>query len=337
MRSHSGFRARNTFNLTNEQMIINKQGGVRAICLMLGSSVLMLTNAGAQSTKYDALLTGSQWYVPTENLLAYTTGSTSLTPVLPFADQTLWEITSSSQGVFTGLTDATFTVGTNILAQSFARMDGVITDAGQVRIKFTATNGSTTIGIGQERIVDGTSLMQMQMITGESGTYVVHWAYMAPYEGSTVPPTTLPTNQTLISEEWQWMEGTTWSLINLDLFDTAASGTFSVTDYVNGYFWGHGTGPTGGSIDQFSFLGSATPEGNILLSVMDSADFAVTSLTGLITGDATNGSMGLRSYTFDATGLDAGRAQIVPEPLTTGLLGLAAAMALTVRRRPRSI
>jgi hypothetical protein len=53
--------------------------------------------------------------------------------------------------------------------------------------------------------------------------------------------------------------------------------------------------------------------------------------------DATNGSMGLRTYTFDATGLDAGRAQIVPEPLTTGLLGLAAAMALTVRRRPRSI
>ena len=110
MRSHGELRARHTFNLTNEHMIINKQGGVRAICLMLGSSVLMLTNGLAQSTKYDALLTGSQWYVPSENLLAYATGSTSLTPVLPFADQTLWEITSSSQGVFTGLTDAGFPI-----------------------------------------------------------------------------------------------------------------------------------------------------------------------------------------------------------------------------------
>jgi hypothetical protein len=116
---------------------------------MLVSSVLMLTNGLAQSTKYDALLTGSQWYVPSENLLAYATGSTSLTPVLPFADQTLWEITNSSQGVFTGLTDATFTVGTNIIAQSFdTRLDGVITDGGQVRMKFTTTSGATTIGIG---------------------------------------------------------------------------------------------------------------------------------------------------------------------------------------------
>jgi hypothetical protein len=77
-------------------------------------------------------------------------------------------------------------------------------------------------------------------------------------------------------------------------------------------------------------------EGNIHLSVMDSADFAVTSLTGLITGDAASGSMGLRTYTFDSTGLYAGRAQIIPEPLTTGLLGLAAALGLTVRRRSRS-
>ena len=319
-------------------MILGNSWRVRAICLLLSSGRLMLTDGLAQSTKYDALLTGSKWYVPSENLLAFATGGTSLTPVLPFADQTIWEITSSSQGVFSGLTDATFSVGTNILSQSFdSKMEGVITDGGQVRIRFTATDGSMTTGIGQERVIDGTSLMQMQMISGGPGTYIVHWAYMVPFEGSSVPPATLPANQTLISEEWHWMEGTTWSLTNLDLFDTADPGTFSVTNYANGYFWGHGTGPASGSIDQFSFPGSATPEGNILFSVMDSADLAVTSLTGLITGDAASGSMGLRTYAFDSTGSYAGLAKIVPEPLTTGLLGMAATIVLTGRRRPRLI
>jgi hypothetical protein len=310
----------------------------RAVFLVLCSGSLMLTDGLAQSTKYDALLTGSKWYVPSENLLAFATGGASLTPVLPFADQTVWEITSSSQGVFSGLADATFTVGTNILSQSFdTKMEGFITDGGQVRIRFTSTEGSVTTGIGQERVIDGTSLMQMQMITGEPGTYIAHWAYMAPYEGANVPPTTLPANQALISEEWRWIEGTTWSLTNLDLFDTADPGTFSVSDYANGYFWGYGTGPASGSIDQFSFLGSATPEGNILFSVMDSADFAVTSLAGIIAGDAANGSMGLRTYAFDSTGNYAGRAQTIPEPLTPGLLGMAATIVLTGRRRPRLI
>ena len=70
---------------------------------------------------------------------------------------------------------------------------------------------------------------------------------------------------------------------------------------------------------------------------MDSADLAVTSLTGLITGDAVSGSMGLRTYAFDSTGSYAGLAMIVPEPLTTGLLGMAATIVLTGRRRPRLI
>lgn len=290
----------------------------------------------AQSTNWDNMLQNSQWYVPSENLLAYMTSGTNLTSVLPVADQTLWSITNAVNGIFEGLTSATFTLGTNIIAQSSNTiMSGLISSNGQVRIQFTATNGSVTTGIGQQRSIGGTNFIEMQMITGSggsNGTYTTHWAYMAPYS-NTVLPTTLPTNQALLSTEWSWIQGTTWSIHNQDLFGTNTAGTFSITNYANGYYWGIGTGPTGGLIDQFTLIGSATPEGNILFDVLDSSNFVMTSLTGVISGDTTNGAMTLRTYTFQTNGLYAGSAEVVPEPSTYALFGLGTLGLLVVMRR----
>jgi hypothetical protein len=311
--------------------------------IVLGVLLLLqgvgLTVARAQSTNWDAMLENSQWYVPSENLLAYITPGTNLTSTLPFADQTTWDITNSVHGIFNGLTALTGTIGTNVITQSSNTiLDGVITDSGQVRMRFTATNGAVTTGIGQERTINGTNTVEMQMITGSggaSGTYITHWAYMLPYTNGVVPPTTLPTNPVLLSTNWNWMQGTTWNLQNQDLFGTNTSGLFSVSNYLNGYFWGSGTGPAGGSIGDFTLIGSATPEGNILFNVLDSSNDVLTSLTGMISGEGESGVMGLRTYTFETNGSYAGSASViaVPEPGITSLLGLGGLTLLMACRR----
>lgn len=296
-----------------------------ALSLFLVLQAVVLTEARAQSTNWDAMLENSQWYVPSENLLAYITPGTNLTSTLPFADQTTWDITNSVNGVFAGLTALTGTIGTNVIMQSSNTMlDGVITDSGQVRIRFTATNGAVTTGIGQERTISGTNTIEMQMITGDGGTYITHWAYMLPYTNGVIPPTTLPTNPVLLSTNWSWMQGTTWNLQNQDLFGTNTSGVFSISSYLNGYFWGSGTGPEGGSIGAFTLIGSATPEGNILFNVLDSSNNVLTSLTGMISGEGASGVMGLRTYTFDTNGSYVGSASVlaVPEPGIWSLFGL---------------
>jgi len=290
----------------------------------------------AQSTNWDAMLENSQWYVPSENLLAYITPGTNLSSALPFADQTTWDITNSMNGVFEGLTALTGTIGTNVITQSSNTiLDGVITDNGEVRIRFSATNGAVTTGIGQEITISGTNTIEMQMITGDggaSGTYITHWAYMLPYSNGVIPPTTLPTNPVLLSTNWSWMQGTTWNLQNQDLFGTNTSGIFSISNYLNGYFWGSGTGPAGGSVGAFTLIGSATPEGNVLFNVLDSSNDVLTSLTGMISGEGTNGIMGLRTYTFDTNGAYAGSASVlaVPEPGICSLLRLGALAFLMI-------
>src|SRR5260221_272414 len=51
-------------------------------------------------------LAGTQWYVPEANLLAYRAPVTDLSSTLPISDQTLWNITSSVNGQFSGTTQA---------------------------------------------------------------------------------------------------------------------------------------------------------------------------------------------------------------------------------------
>ena len=281
------------------------------------------------------MLENSQWYVPSENLISYFASGTNLTSVTPAADQTLWHITNSVNGVFQGFSSATFTIGPIVMSSSNTVMNGIISSNGQVQIQFTGTNGGVTIGIGQERTLDGTNFLEMQMISGSGSSYVTHWAYMAPYSNS-VPPMTLPTNQALLSPQWSWMQGTTWNIQNQSLFGTNANGTFSIANYSNGYFWGSGTGPSGGTIGEFTLIGSATPEGNILFNLLNSSNNTLTSLAGLISGDSTDGMMTLNTYAFGSPETYTGSAQVVPEPSTYALFGLGAVGMLTVMRRKKT-
>ncbi len=286
--------------------------------------VLMMPAARAQSNTWDSMLAGSQWYVPAENVLAYMASSTDLTEVLPIGDQTLWNITTATNGVFSGTSKATFKIGESEVNTTTV-MNGVVTDEGQIRIVFTG--GTTIIGIGQVRELEGENYMEMQMITDVGGlSYVTHWAYMGAYNGEPNPLPLVP-EPALLSEEWAWMEGTSWNLASDGIFGEGGTGTFQIDDYVNGYFWGTGTGDTG----DFTLLGSATPEGNILFNILD--DGVLTSLTGLITGTSSNGAMALRVYDSQAEFGDGALAQVVPEPAALALLGVAGLVLLGLRKR----
>ena len=169
----------------------------------------IVDHARAQSTQWDALFSNTQWYVPTQNMLAYSASDTDLSDAIPIADQTIWSLGEVVNGQFTGTSEAEFKIGPTTFTSSNS-MDGVVTDSGQVRILFSNAGSPTTIGIGQLRTVEGTTYFEMQMILGGS-SYVTHWAYMAPYSESTtiLPPLDVAPSQ-LRSPEWNWMQGTTW-------------------------------------------------------------------------------------------------------------------------------
>ncbi len=289
--------------------------------LIFSLSLLIPGSGLAQSTTWDVLLTDSEWYVPAANLLAYVTSDTAFNNPLPIGDQTLWEIGTTTNGTFTGTSTATFQLGPSAI-ESTTTMNGLITDAGQVRIAFSSATAPTTMGIGQVRDLGGETYIQMQMMTGTGDVFITHWAYMAKADGG--PPVNGPA---LVSPQWNWMVGTSWDFSGWELDGTVSAGTFMIEDYVNGYFWGSGSSQDGA----FALIGSATPEGNILFNTLAGSTF--TSLTGMIQGDATNGQMALRSYNTDNSFGTLGLANVIPEPSTVGLLVLAAFGSLCPGRK----
>lgn len=289
--------------------------------------------ATAQTNTWDSVIGNSQWYVPAANLLAFVTSGTNMTQALPVVDQTIWTIGPSVNGVFSGTSNATMVVGTGT-STSTTIMNGIVTPEGQVRISFSSEDTPTIIGIGQMREQAGVTYAEMQMITGTGGSggiYLTHWAYMASYdpETTTLPPLVLPGD--LISQEWKWMDGTTWTMVSPALFGEGQTGTFHIDAYYNGYFWGTGTGPEGSAAENFTLLGSATPEGNLLFNILSGE--TLTSLSGQITGTATDGSMFVRPYDPNTGQFgDASMAQVVPEPSAVAFL-IAAGLTMTVLRR----
>lgn len=254
--------------------------------------------ATAQDTKWDAILTNSHWYVPVPNLIAFSTPNRNLSiNPLSLGDQTLWAIGPASHGVFAGLTQATFGSKDSAGSPTFTSMQGVVTESGQIRISFSSTGGNPPIvGIGQMREAGGVPLMEMQMITGSS-LLTTHWAYMAPYNPAvfTPPSPTQYVPADVSAPQWKWTAGTTWQLTSQTLFGTSQPGTFKITDYNNGYFWGLGAAPVGNAVGNFTVLGSTTPEGKLLFATLNGGD-AFTSLTGHITGDPSSGAMTMRAY-----------------------------------------
>jgi autotransporter-associated beta strand protein len=256
--------------------------------------------ASAQDTRWDSLLSNSSWYVPVPYLVATLSGGQSFTTPTPLAigDQTLWALGSASNGAFTGNSSATLALGP-VSSTSYSNMTGRVTPGGQIAIEFVpTTGGSPIIGIGQMREIAGVPLMEMQMITGTT-VLVTHWAYMAPYNPTTFtpPPPQLFNPADVTSPQWRWTAGKTWRLVSPTLFGSTDPGTFKITNYTNGYFWGLGASPAGSTLGNFTEMGSITREGNVLFAVLGGG--ALTTLTGFITGDAATGTMALRPYDLD--------------------------------------
>jgi hypothetical protein len=278
---------------------------VRAWDGRLKSAIVSQVSVGV-TPALDALLSNSHWYVPQENLLAYMSSSTSFTtpPPISLWDQTLWSLGTATDGRFTGSAQVTLYVSPEVSFTSSDSILGLATEVGQIRMRFTPTDGgSPVIGIGQFREVSGTPAMQMQMISGQAGSaYTTHWAYMLPYDpGSFTPPDPRP-NSALTSTEWAWTPGTTWAYQSDQLFGPGGVGSFTITDYRNGYFWGSGNGPAGTPGESFTQLGSITPEGNVLFNVLTgSGTPTLLTLTGQITGGPLTGQMALRTYEFSGS------------------------------------
>lgn len=269
------------------------------------------TPACAQSGRWDSLLSNSYWYVPVPNLFAYVASNQDFTspPPIPSGDQTLWTLGTATNGLFTGTSEATFTIGPVTLLSN-TTIQGLATDSGQMRMIFSSSVGEPTVGIGQIRTIGGMPQIEMQMVTGAS-LVVTHWAYMLPYNPATfTPPPAQVVPLDITSRQWAWTAGTTWSIVSPTLFGSNDAGTFKITDNVNGYFWGPGTGPVGSTGTNFTELGSITPEGNVLFAV--SFNGVLQYLTGVITGDATTGRMVLRGYTSADTFDTFGLAEIMP-------------------------
>ena len=299
--------------------------------------------SAARAGTWDSLLSNSHWYVPQENLLAYMSSSTSFTtpPPIVLWDQTLWSLGTATDGRFTGSSLATFYLSPENSFSSNTSILGLATEVGQIRMRFTPTDGgSPVVGIGQFREVSGTTAMQMQMISGQAGeAYITHWAYMLPYDpGSFTPPDPRP-NSDLTSTEWAWTPGTTWAYQSDQLFGPGGVGSFTITNYRNGYFWGSGSGPAGTPGESFTQLGSITPEGNVLFNVLTSSSTpTLLTLTGQITGGPLTGQMALRTYEFsgsDPAFGPVGVATVVPEPAGWLLLAAGAAgVAVAARKTP---
>jgi len=251
------------------------------------SSLQQSSLAPTASTRWD-WLEGTQWYVPVENLLAYATSPDLSNPV-PVGDQTLWTITSSSNGRIEGESIAQLSFSSSPTHTPFV---GVITESGQIRFEFLQGQGQTITGVGQMRWVDGEWRAEMQMIT--SGSLVVtHWAYMSQADTSTTPPD--PDNpsldENLFSNEWRWLEGTRWAISDANLFGPKSkSGVFKIDEYHNGYFWGSGT-----SKKPFNVLGSVTPEGNVFIAISVNGG-TPSSRIGQLLSTGTGGVMVLRTY-----------------------------------------
>ncbi len=268
--------------------------------LAAGLATALAAPAAAQTTTFDETLSNSHWYVPVPQLLAYVAPSTSFANPIPVGDQTLWAFGPASNGAFNGLLSAELSLGGIDFPSNMTISGQVAADGSVVMIFDSEDLDAPVVGLGQMKTVDGQPAMLMQMITPGS-TMLTHWAYMLTYDPATfTPPAPQAIPVTLSSRQWMWTEGTPWRIVEPSLFGSTAPGTFVITNYVNGYFWGQGIGPDGSGIT-YTLLGSITPDGKVLYNAI--ADGDLISLYGDVRGDPSAAAMILSGYS--TSGIDA--------------------------------
>jgi hypothetical protein len=268
--------------------LADRDGGVPAqVAASQPTSSIAASSASAVPSSNWDWMSGTTWYVPEGNLLAYEALDLLANPIA-IADQTIWTITSLSDGVLTGTSQSDFSDGLSLTST----MSGVITAGGQVRITFDNSNGSTTVGLGQMRYEDGQWRVEMQM--ANDGTLIImHWAYMTLLpEGEAAPAPTDPPTGSSAANAWEWVEGTDWLISDVAATgDTRRPGVFRIEHFDGGYFWGSGT-----SDAAFNVLGSITPQGNVML-LISQPEAAPAQWTGVIEQTTDDGgAMRLRSY-----------------------------------------
>jgi hypothetical protein len=125
-------------------------------------------------------LAGTYWYVPTANLpsIRYSTTSGLLTAQM---DQTVFQITGSSQGYIWGVAVTQFSSSRS----TTSTLLGSVTPEGRVLLNFLpggGSSGETVVqGFGQMRRERGRWTMENQMFSDPSSQLQIgHWAYMAP-------------------------------------------------------------------------------------------------------------------------------------------------------------
>ena len=256
----------------------------------------------ARATDYAPILSGSNWYVPVPNMLAYGANSSNgFSGPFPIGDQTLWNgvvVTSPAGSAitsFTGSTEASLALGP-ITTIASSTMAGNVSSTGAIAIVFTPIGGGTsTLGLGQFETVGGVNAMEMQMVTG-TGLITTHWAYMLPYNPSTftpLPATTIPVSAA--NPYYAWMPGTVWKMVSTSLFGGGSPGRFVINGYNGGYFTGTGVGPTGSGVN-FTELGSITPQGKVLFASINNGSVVVNSSYGDIAGLNGSASIALAGY-----------------------------------------
>ena len=278
---------------------------IRSHLLTSAASLTMASVGGpafAQSAIWDAALSNSYWYVPVPQLLAYAAPKTGFSNPIAIGDQTLWSLGTATNGAFTGSSAARSSRSDRRQHTENSTIQGFVATSGQITMVFTPVGGGTpTVGLGQMRLINGVTQMEMQMITGDN-LLITHWAYMTPYNPATFSP---PAPQPILANsvpEWAWTSGTRWRITSPSMFGTTTPGRFVMSDYQNGYFWGSGAAPSASSAGNFTLLGSVTPEGRVLFNTLSRGN--LTSLYGAASGDASGAQMLVSTY--DLTGSPTG-------------------------------
>lgn len=314
------------------------QGGTRRLarkarrtgakCLWLWPGVvgtLLIVGAGVPAARaqsqWDSVISNTNWYVPAPVMLAYGTSGVSFADPFAVGDQTLWALGTSTNGVFTGISSATLAIGPVVTTSSMT-IQGTVTNAGQVTMLFNNGAGLTTVGLGVMQQVGGVTTMEMQMITGDT-MMVTHWAYMTPYDPATFTPPAAQVVPAVAAPQWAWTEGTPWRLVSPSLLGTTAAANMVITNYEGGYFWGKGVAPNGTT---FTFIGSMTPQGKVLISTLPTTDPVLTNFYGEIEGNPLSAQMQIGVY--DSTGTYTGQSALVtlvqPYVITAAVLNPAA-------------
>jgi len=158
--------------------------------------------------------------------------------------------------------------------------------------------------------------MEMQMISNAS-LIVTHWAHMMPYSGpdsAAREPVTYPTDRA--NHRYSWLNGTQWQIVDPELFGTDEPGTFTITGYSGGYFFGSGQGPDSNPIS-FTEMGSITPEGKVLFNTMANGATTFNSSYGDLTGPRRTAQGTFQDYdstTGEPTGSYTQLTRIPPPP-----------------------